>query len=195
MCPNRPSLPNTSPTSAPTPNISLSSTSSTASTINAIASNSVAAAVTSNLADSIDIVAGHFSPAHQTYPLSASLITGLSSNQPTPIPASQATTTIASSAPSQVVIGSVDTTTINKEESPSQPQPLQLMNDTLITNSVAKNTLFGLEMPFDVISAGYAALVATGGIIGYVKAGSIPSLAAGLTFGSILGVGAYMTSV
>lgn len=58
-----------------------------------------------------------------------------------------------------------------------------------------KETLFGYEMPFDVISAGYAALVAAGGIIGYLKAGSVPSLVAGLAFGSVLGVGTYMTSV
>ncbi|KAI1284979.1 Transmembrane protein 14C [Halotydeus destructor] len=57
------------------------------------------------------------------------------------------------------------------------------------------NSVFGYEMPFDVISAAYAATVAAGGIIGYLKAASIPSLAAGLTFGSVLGVGAYMTSV
>lgn len=50
-------------------------------------------------------------------------------------------------------------------------------------------------MPFDIISAGFAALVATGGVIGYAKAGSIPSLAAGLTFGTILGIGAYMTTI
>lgn len=58
-----------------------------------------------------------------------------------------------------------------------------------------KNTCCGREMPVDIISATYATLVAAGGIVGYVKAGSIPSLAAGLAFGSVLGIGAYMTSV
>ena len=57
------------------------------------------------------------------------------------------------------------------------------------------NSILGYEMPFDVISAAYAATVAAGGIIGYMKAGSTASLAAGLTFGGILGLGAYMTSV
>ena len=33
-----------------------------------------------------------------------------------------------------------------------------------------KNYLFGYEMPFDVISASYAGLVALGGVMGYVKA-------------------------
>ena len=66
-----------------------------------------------------------------------------------------------------------------------------LANDT----AAAHNSLFGIDMPFDVISAGFAALVATGGVIGFAKAGSIPSLAAGLTFGGILGIGAYLTSV
>jgi len=70
-------------------------------------------------------------------------------------------------------------------------------SSTAVSTAVSSNTntFFGLEMPFDVLSAGYAALVAAGGLIGYLKAGSIPSLVAGLSFGSVLGVGAYMTSV
>lgn len=47
---------------------------------------------------------------------------------------------------------------------------------------------------FDYIGFAYAALVACGGIFGYVKAQSVPSLAAGLTFGILLGFGAYLTS-
>ncbi|XP_074598581.1 transmembrane protein 14C-like [Brevipalpus obovatus] len=50
------------------------------------------------------------------------------------------------------------------------------------------------KMPVDVISSLYAGLVAAGGILGYAKAGSVPSLVAGLFFGTTLGVGAYMTS-
>ena len=46
----------------------------------------------------------------------------------------------------------------------------------------------------DFIGFAYAIIVAAGGIFGYVKAQSVPSLAAGLSFGIILGVGAYLTS-
>lgn len=45
------------------------------------------------------------------------------------------------------------------------------------------------------VSSAYALVIATGGLVGYFKAGSVPSLVAGLVFGSILGVGAYLTSV
>ena len=53
-------------------------------------------------------------------------------------------------------------------------------------------TLFGTTMPFDVFSATYAILVAAGGILGYAKAKSVPSLAAGLTFGALIGTGSYL---
>ncbi|XP_015184031.1 PREDICTED: transmembrane protein 14C [Polistes dominula] len=49
-------------------------------------------------------------------------------------------------------------------------------------------------MPIDLPAFAYAAAVAGGGILGYVKSHSIPSLAAGLVFGSVLGYGAYQTS-
>ncbi|KAM4606376.1 transmembrane protein 14C isoform 1-T2 [Polymixia lowei] len=46
----------------------------------------------------------------------------------------------------------------------------------------------------DLVGYGYAVLVASGGVIGYVKAGSVPSLAAGLLFGGLAGFGAYQVS-
>ncbi|KAM9774684.1 transmembrane protein 14C [Syngnathus typhle] len=49
-------------------------------------------------------------------------------------------------------------------------------------------------MSVDWVGYGYAALVASGGVMGYVKAGSVPSLAAGLLFGGLAGVGAYQIS-
>ncbi|KAM7071556.1 transmembrane protein 14C-like isoform 2-T2 [Acridotheres tristis] len=52
--------------------------------------------------------------------------------------------------------------------------------------------VFGMAV--DWLGFGYAALVASGGIIGYAKAGSVPSLAAGLFFGSLAGLGAYQVS-
>lgn len=73
------------------------------------------------------------------------------------------------------------------------------MTDSPITTTVASTTggpgnhsttIFG--MPFDVYSATYAILVAAGGILGYAKAKSVPSLAAGLTFGAMVGAGSYL---
>ncbi|KAF5308592.1 hypothetical protein FQR65_LT06140 [Abscondita terminalis] len=49
-------------------------------------------------------------------------------------------------------------------------------------------------MPVDVPGFAYAAAIAAGGIFGYYKAGSIPSLGAGLLFGSVLAYGAYQVS-
>ncbi|XP_014217082.1 transmembrane protein 14C [Copidosoma floridanum] len=49
-------------------------------------------------------------------------------------------------------------------------------------------------MPLDIPGFAYAASVAAGGIMGYVKSQSIPSLGAGLLFGTILGYGAFQTS-
>lgn len=66
-------------------------------------------------------------------------------------------------------------------------------NSTIVpTNHATTINLFGARMPFDVYSATYAILVAAGGVLGYVKAQSIPSLAAGLTFGVIIGTGSYL---
>uniref|UniRef100_G3RWI0 Transmembrane protein 14B n=1 Tax=Gorilla gorilla gorilla TaxID=9595 RepID=G3RWI0_GORGO len=46
-------------------------------------------------------------------------------------------------------------------------------------------------VPLHWFGFGYTALVVSGGIVGYVKTGRAPSLAAGLLFGSLAGVGAY----
>ncbi|CAH3148982.1 unnamed protein product [Porites evermanni] len=46
----------------------------------------------------------------------------------------------------------------------------------------------------DLLSYGFSVIVALGGVIGYMKAGSIPSLAAGLTFGGISAAAAHQTS-
>ncbi|ALC42116.1 CG5532 [Drosophila busckii] len=40
----------------------------------------------------------------------------------------------------------------------------------------------------------YAATVGAGGIMGYAKAGSVPSLGAGLAFGALLAYGAHLNS-
>uniref|UniRef100_A0A8C7I7M2 Transmembrane protein 14C n=1 Tax=Oncorhynchus kisutch TaxID=8019 RepID=A0A8C7I7M2_ONCKI len=49
-------------------------------------------------------------------------------------------------------------------------------------------------MSQDWIGYSYAALVSAGGIMGYVKAGSVTSLVAGLFFGFLAGLGAYLMS-
>ncbi|XP_043465803.1 transmembrane protein 14C [Leptopilina heterotoma] len=49
-------------------------------------------------------------------------------------------------------------------------------------------------MPVDIPGFAYATFVAAGGIMGYVKSNSIPSLGAGLLFGSLIGFGAFRIS-
>uniref|UniRef100_A0A2K6LKH2 Transmembrane protein 14C n=1 Tax=Rhinopithecus bieti TaxID=61621 RepID=A0A2K6LKH2_RHIBE len=44
-------------------------------------------------------------------------------------------------------------------------------------------------VPLHWFGFGYTALVVSGGIVGYVKTGRVPSLAAGLLFGSLAGLG------
>lgn len=46
----------------------------------------------------------------------------------------------------------------------------------------------------DVLSYGYALIVIAGGILGYAKTGSVPSLAAGVLFGGASAFGAYQIS-
>ncbi|KAL4682697.1 hypothetical protein H8957_006639 [Semnopithecus entellus] len=49
-------------------------------------------------------------------------------------------------------------------------------------------------VPLHWFGFGYTALVVSGGIVGYVKTGRVPSLAAGLLFGSLAGLGSYQMS-
>ncbi|XP_076601682.1 transmembrane protein 14C-like [Chaetodon auriga] len=49
-------------------------------------------------------------------------------------------------------------------------------------------------MAVDWFGFTYAALVTAGGVTGYLKAGSVSSLAAGLLFGLLAAVGAYRAS-
>ena len=50
-------------------------------------------------------------------------------------------------------------------------------------------------MPVDSLGYMFGAVVAAGGAMGYVKKRSVPSLVAGLAFGSLAAVGAYHVSI
>ena len=47
----------------------------------------------------------------------------------------------------------------------------------------------------DYITYGYAFMVIAGGLAGYLKTGSVPSLAAGVLFGGIAAFGAYKNNL
>uniref|UniRef100_A0A5S6Q5I6 Transmembrane protein 14C n=1 Tax=Trichuris muris TaxID=70415 RepID=A0A5S6Q5I6_TRIMR len=48
---------------------------------------------------------------------------------------------------------------------------------------------------YDLVGFAYAASIAFGGVLGYVRAGSVPSLASGLIFGILAGYGAYKSGL
>ena len=50
-------------------------------------------------------------------------------------------------------------------------------------------------MPVDYLGYLFGAVVAGGGAMGYVKKRSVPSLVAGLAFGSLAAAGAYHVSI
>ena len=56
------------------------------------------------------------------------------------------------------------------------------------------NTLFGFKLPFDVLSVILGVIVIIGGLIGYIRAGSLPSLVAGIVFGALILIGSYFSS-
>ncbi|XP_058497428.1 transmembrane protein 14C isoform X1 [Solea solea] len=74
--------------------------------------------------------------------------------------------------------------------------PLVFCNSSVLLNPESLILFFTRvsNMSVDWVGYGYAALVASGGVVGYVKAGSVPSLAAGLLFGGLAGFGAYQIS-
>ncbi|KAM3865812.1 transmembrane protein 14C-like [Diretmus argenteus] len=50
-------------------------------------------------------------------------------------------------------------------------------------------------MAVDWVGLSYVLLVSSGGVVGYIKAGSVTSLVAGLLFGFLAGIGAYLESL
>ena len=67
------------------------------------------------------------------------------------------------------------------------------MNVKLWDKIVKKNLKYHSEMA-DWIAYAYSAAVAAGGLIGYVKKGSLASGIMGLSFGALAGFGAYQSS-
>lgn len=67
---------------------------------------------------------------------------------------------------------------------------LQFFKYCLGLSSFCKQKMGGV----DIVSLAYSVTVTAGGLMGYVSKGSIPSLMAGLAFGSLMGYGTYQTS-
>lgn len=57
-----------------------------------------------------------------------------------------------------------------------------------------ENTFFGMVLPFDVYSALFTVIVLVGGLVGFFKGNSTPSLIAGVSFAVLLSIGTYYSS-
>ena len=71
---------------------------------------------------------------------------------------------------------------------------MRIIQDRRYLFKPALTQSFSIEMGYDYVSFAYAFLVAVGGVIGYVKKGSVASGLMGVLAGALMGVGAWQTS-